>query len=96
MHLDEYAIIKRPLVTEKGTGLSQFNQYLFEVDRRATKVDIAQAIAKLFKVKVESVNTASMKAEHRRLGSRARTKTAAKKAIVTLAKGEQIDMFTNL
>ena len=90
---DPYAIIKRPLITEKGTNAAAYNKYLFEVETRATKVQIAQAVAQLFGVKVVSVNTISTRAEAKRHGSRAHAKKAMKKAYVTLAEGQSIDMF---
>lgn len=90
---DPYQIIKRPLVTEKGTLIAEQNKYLFEVDPRATKVQVAQAVAQLFGVKVASVNTLKRRAEIKRHGARSHAKPAIKKAIVTLADGQMIDLF---
>ena len=88
-------IIKRPLVlTEKGNTLRETeNQYLFEVDMKANKVEIRRAIQTLFSVKVEKVHTLIMPGKHRRMGrGYARTQTW-KKAIVSLKEGEKIEMF---
>ena len=90
---DPYAIIKRPMITEKGTLLAEQNQYLFEVEPRATKVQISQAVATLFNVKVVAVNTVTRRAEQKRTGARNHAKPNIKKAVVTLAEGQSIDMF---
>jgi large subunit ribosomal protein L23 len=90
---DPYSIIKRPMITEKGTLLAEQNQYLFEVEPKATKVQIAQAITQLFDVKVLSVNTTTRRAEVKRTGARNHAKPFMKKAMVTLAEGQSIDMF---
>ena len=88
-------IIKRPLVlTEKGNTLRETqNQYLFEVDMKANKVEIRRAIQKLFNVKVDKVHTLIVPGKQRRMGrGYARTQTW-KKAIVSVADGEKIEMF---
>lgn len=88
-------IIKRPLVlTEKGNTLRENeNQYLFEVDMKANKVEIRRAVQTLFSVKVEKVHTLIMPGKHRRMGrGHARTQTW-KKAIVSLKEGEKIELF---
>ena len=88
-------IIKRPLIlTEKGNILREDeNQYLFEVDRGANKIEIRDAVERLFNVKVESVNTLVMRGKMRRMG-RGYAKTRNwKKAFVTLAQGDTIDFF---
>lgn len=88
-------IIKRPLIlTEKGTNLrDNENQYLFEVDLRANKIEIRQAVETLFEVSVTDVNTLIMRGKMKRMG-RTRAKTRNwKKAIVTLADDDSIDFF---
>jgi large subunit ribosomal protein L23 len=90
--MDPYSIVKYPLVTEKSTILGSENQYVFEVDRKANKVEIGKAIAAIFKVEVEKVRTINLKPEARAFGSRARKHVARKKAIVTLKAGHQIDL----
>jgi large subunit ribosomal protein L23 len=88
-------IIKRPLIlTEKGNLLrEQGNQYLFEVNPKANKVQIKQAVETLFKVNVVGVNTLITRGKMRRMGrGHAKTKNW-KKAIVTLVEGESIEFF---
>ena len=88
-------IIKRPLLlTEKGQQLRESdNKYLFEVDRRANKVQIRQAVEALFKVKVTEVNTMVVRGRIRRMG-RGYAKTQIwMKAIVKLGEGETIDFY---
>ena len=88
-------VIKRPLIlTEKGTSLREAeNKYMFEVDRRANKIEIKHAVETLFKVNVRDVNTLIVRGRVRRLG-RAWAKTRNwKKAIVTLAPGDTIEFF---
>ena len=88
-------IIKRPLIlTEKGQQLRESdNKYLFEVDRRANKTQIRQAVETLFNVSVTEVNTMVVRGRIRRMG-RGYAKTQNwKKAIVKVADGETIDFF---
>jgi large subunit ribosomal protein L23 len=88
-------IIRRPLMlTEKGTKLRDAdNKYLFEVDRRANKVQIKKAIEKLFEVTVVDVNTLVVRGRHRRMGRGHALTKSWKKAIVQLASGESIDFY---
>lgn len=91
--LHAYGIIRRPLITEKAQNLTVANKYAFEVDRRANKMQIKEAIEIAFNVKVNAVNTLMMKGKLRRYG-RAETKQPDwKKAIVTLAPGDKIELF---
>ncbi len=84
-------IIKKPLVTEKGTRLKeQGNFYVFAVAEKANKIEIKAAVEKLFNVKVVSVNTAIMHGKTRRLGRRIGVKSDWKKAYVLLEKGQKI------
>jgi large subunit ribosomal protein L23 len=85
-------IIKRPVtLTEKGSRLSETqNQYLFEVDRRANKVEIKGAIESLFTVKVEKVRTMIVRGKMRRMGRGYAKNQNWKKAIVSLKEGESI------
>lgn len=88
-------IIKRPLIlTEKGSLLrEQANQFLFEVNPKANKVQIKEAVETLFNVNVTDVNTLIIRGKMRRMGrGYAKTKNW-KKAIVTLVEGESIDFF---
>jgi large subunit ribosomal protein L23 len=93
--LNHEDVIKRPLIlTEKGSRLREDdNKYLFEVDRRANKIQIKQAVETLFKVSVLDVNTLVVRGKLRRMG-RGHAKTSNwKKAIVTLKDGESIEFF---
>jgi large subunit ribosomal protein L23 len=89
-------IIRRPLVTEKATLLLENNQYVFEVDPRATKFDIGAAIEELFEVKVVSVNTYNPPKKKRRYGRFVGNRAHYKRAIVTLAAGDSIPLFPDL
>ncbi len=94
MELRPGEIIKRPLVTEQGMHLVESkNIYPFEVDRRANKVQIRNAIEALFKVKVESVNTAHRQGKVRRVGRRVGRRANWKKAFVRLREGDKIELF---
>jgi large subunit ribosomal protein L23 len=89
-------IIRRPLVTEKATLLLENNQYVFEVDPRATKLDIGAAIEELFEVKVVAVNTYNPPKKKRRYGRFVGNRAHYKRAIVTLAAGNSIPLFPDL
>jgi large subunit ribosomal protein L23 len=92
MHV--YEIIKRPIDTEKTRYQTEDGQYTFEVDRRANKHQIKEAVEEIFGVEVLSVNTMIVPAKRGRYGQRIMTrKPAWKKAIVILAPGERIDIF---
>jgi large subunit ribosomal protein L23 len=91
--METYQIIKRPLVTEKTTLAKEANQYYFEVDRRANKIEIGRAVEKLFKVKVVNVRTMNMLGKKKRVGRVLGRKRDWKKAIVTLAPGSSIEIF---
>lgn len=88
-------VIKRPLIlTEKGASLREKdNKYSFEVARGANKIQIKQAVETLFNVNVETVRTMIVRGRDRRMG-RGHAKTQNwKKAIVTLAEGDKIEIF---
>lgn len=87
-------IIRRPLVTEKGTRQKdEGHQYLFEVDRDANKIEIRSAVESLFKVKVINVRTLNILGKMKRLGKKYGKKADWKKAIVTLREGDRIEFF---
>ena len=69
--MELHKIIRRPLVTEKTTLLREGNQYLFEVDPRANKIEIEKAVEKLFKVKVVDVRTLNVLGKKKRVGAAA-------------------------
>ncbi len=92
--MDLYSVIKRPLVTEKGTiARDEANQYVFEVDRRANKIEIEKAVEKLFKVKVLNVRTSNVAGKKKRVGRVMGRKSDWKKAVVKLAPGQTIEVF---
>jgi len=91
-----YDIIRSPVITEKATTASEQDKIVFIVSRTATKPDIKKAVEALFEVKVKSVNTLNRKGKTRRFrGIRGRL-SDSKRAIVTLAEGESIDVTTGL
>ena len=77
-------IIVRPVITEKSNDEMQSGKYTFEVNKKATKVEIAKAVEKLFEVKVLSVNTISVKGKQKRVGAHVGMTSDWKKAIVTI------------
>ena len=87
-----YSIIRRPIISEKSTNVSQFNQYAFEVQSDAAKPEIKQAIEMIFKVKVESVNTLTRPGKEKRFKGRIGRRQDKKRAYVTLVKGQTIDI----
>jgi large subunit ribosomal protein L23 len=90
--MNAFEIIKTVRLTEKGTRQSdQFNQYTVVADRRATKLQIRQAVQELFKVKVTSVNTMNVHGKARRQRTHQAGKSPDwKKAVVTLKDGDKI------
>ena len=77
-------IIKAPIVTEKSSSELQNGKYTFEVNKKATKIEIANAVEKLFGVKVLKVNTISVKGKQKRVGAHTGMTPDWKKAIVTI------------
>lgn len=89
-----YDVIRRPIRTEKTTDLEEYNhQIVFEVDRRANKIEIRQAIETLFGVRVVNVNTMNHKGKPKRVGRVFGRRSDTKKAIVTLHEGDEIEFF---
>ena len=92
MHI--YEVIKRPIITEKSYIAADENQYTFEVDMRANKHQIGDAVETAFKVRVDNVRVMVVSAKTGRIGRRKVVrKPAWKKAIVTLAQGDSIQIF---
>jgi large subunit ribosomal protein L23 len=91
-----YDIIRGPAITEKATQVSEQNQVVFNVTRTATKPQIKAAIEGLFGVKVKAVNTLVRKGKVRRFKGKAALLSDVKKAYVTLAEGETLDVTTGL
>jgi len=89
-----YDIIKRPLITEKAVQAKEaLDRYYFEVARSATKPAIREAVESFFKVKVDDVRTMTIHGKIRRIGRYSGHRPDWKKAIVTLAKGQKIEIF---
>ena len=92
MHITD--IIKKPVLnTEKARNLFENNEYVFIVDRRANKIQIKEAVEKLFNVKVESVNTLNIKPKAKRFRMSVYKTSAIKKAMFKLKKGETIAAY---
>jgi len=90
----KYRIIKRPLVTEKTVLLKEeSNQFSFEVDRAANRIEIRRAVEQIFKVKVASVKTIQVKGKTKQKGKIIGKRRDWKKAIVRLLPGERIEFF---
>jgi large subunit ribosomal protein L23 len=92
--MDPRDILIRPKITERTTDLMAEGKYVFVVDKRANKIQIADAVEEVFKVKVEKVNTVNVKGKTKRMGRTAGKRPNYKKAIVKLAPGETIEFFT--
>ena len=89
-----YNVIKGPLITEKSTAQrDKANKVTFFVDIRATKNEIKEAVERIFKVKVVDVNTITMLGKKKRVQRTIGKRPDWKKAIVTLGKGERLDIF---
>lgn len=92
-----YDIIKRPVITEASMDMTADKRYVFEVMKDATKPQIADAVEKMFKVKVASVNTISMKKKPKRLGVHEGYTSEWKKAIVQLTEdSDTIEFFDGM
>lgn len=94
-------VLVRPVITEKSTDLTPLGQYVFEVHPKATKLQIRDAVERIFNVSVESVKTMNVKPRKRRVYRARRTPlygsiSGYKKAIVTLAPGDTIDIFGDI
>lgn len=92
--MDARDILLRPLITERTTTLMAEGKYVFVVDKRANKIQIADAVHEIFDVKVENVNTVNVKGKRKRMGRSVGKVKRYKKAIVKLAAGETIEFFT--
>lgn len=91
---DLHDVIIRPVITERSTDLMEQKKYVFEVDRRANKTEIKQAVEKVFGVKVAKVNTINVKRKPKRFGRYSGYTSSWKKAIVTLTEDSKtIEMF---
>ena len=92
---DAEQVLLRPVVSEKSYALMEDGTYVFVVDPEATKVDVRRAVEHTFGVRVKSVNTLNRKGKRRRnrRSNTFGTKASTKRAVVTLAGGDKIDLF---
>lgn len=91
-----YDIIRSPVITEKSTAATEQDKVIFTVARDATKPQIKEAVEALFRVKVTAVNTLNRKGKLKRFRNIMGRQNDTKRAIVTLAEGQQIDVTTGL
>ncbi len=91
-----YDVIVAPIITEKATIASEFNKVVFKVRKDATKTEIKAAVERLFDVKVVSVNTLIRKGKRKTFKGVRGQQSDLKKAVVTLAEGDRIDVTTGL
>jgi large subunit ribosomal protein L23 len=91
-----YDVILAPVITEKATILTEQNKVVFKVAMTATKPQIKMAVEKLFEVKVTAVNTLVRKGKVKRFRGTVGRQSDVKRAIVTLAEGQSIDVTTGL
>ncbi len=85
-----------PAITEKATSLSEFNKIVFKVHNGASKISIKRSVEKIFKVNVIKVNTINLKGKTKLVKGKKTKKPDYKKAIVTLKKGQNIDLSTGI
>lgn len=91
--MKKYDIIKGPIITEKSSEIAQNNnQITLSVDTKANKIEIKDAVEKLFNVKVESVNTINVRPKKKRVGRYPGKTNKVKKAVVTLKEGSSIEL----
>jgi large subunit ribosomal protein L23 len=94
---DPRDVVRRAMITEKGVRMrEQANQYIFEVHPEANKIEIRRAIEEIFSVRVEDVRTLNNRGKPKRLGRFAGRRAAWKKAIITLEKGQTIELFEQI
>ena len=92
--MHKYEVLRRPVLTEKTDVMAELNnQYVFEVDLRASKPEIRDAVQEIFDVEVEGVRTMVMPGKSRRWGRHTSRTPSWKKAVVTLVPGDRIDLF---
>jgi len=91
-----YDTIVSPVITEKATTLSEFNKMVFRVHKGASKNSIKKSIEKIFKVNVIKINTINLKGKTKLVKGKKSSRPGYKKAIVTLKKGQSIDLATGI
>ena len=85
-----------PVITEKATSLSEFNKMVFKVHQGASKNSIKKSIEKIFKVNVIKINTINLRGKTKLVRGKKSSRSGYKKAIVTLKKGQSIDLATGI
>ena len=85
-----------PSITEKATSLSEYNKFVFKVHKGANKSSIKKSIEKIFKVNVIKINTINLKGKTKMVKNKKAFRPGCKKAIVTLKKGQSIDLTTGV
>jgi len=93
---DPRDILRKPVITEKSTSLLEDNKYTFIVDPRSDKNAIKRAVESIFNVKVLKVNTMNLKGKYKRVRNIRGKTPDTKKAIVTLKKGDKIEIFEGM
>ncbi|MGV8073699.1 MAG: 50S ribosomal protein L23 [Syntrophobacteraceae bacterium] len=94
MNKKTYQILKRPLITEKSTTQKEIhNKLFFEVDRRANKIEIKEAVERMFKVDVLGISTIIVCGKEKRVGKHFTVRPDWKKAIVTIKPGQRVEFF---
>ena len=93
---DLRSIIRRPIISQRTMDLLAENKYTFEVDLKATKPQIREAVEQIFNVDVEKVNTMRVRGKKRRMGRSEGKRPDWKKAIVTVKEGQRIELFEGL
>ena len=88
--------IVSPAITEKATSLSEFNKMVFKVHKGASKNSIKKSIEKIFKVNVIKINTINLKGKTKLVKGKKSSRPGYKKAIVTLKKGQSVDLATGI
>lgn len=88
-----FDVLRRPIISEKGTTQLAQGKYTFEVDVRANKTQVREAVEQIFKVNVTAVNVSSVPGKRRRVGRHYGMTPEWKKAVVTLKEGQRIDVF---
>lgn len=86
------SLLKRPIVTEKSTALGALGKYVFLIDKDATSVEARKIVEEVYKVKVIGLNVINAKSKTRRLGASIGVKPGYKKVIMTLQKGQKLDI----
>ncbi len=96
LDLKHFDVVVKPIITEKSTLVGEHNQLVFEVARTASKPEIKAAVEALFEVKVTAVNTLVVKGKTKRWKGKPYRRSDMKKAIVTLADGQSIDVTAGI